>query len=448
MNRILILILTLVCSGMLKMNAQTIESLIGKDIIIPGRNPSELIYKRSALAKLSFKKKDRSDKVITNQPIHLSKAYMVNENKSSEAYIVEIETATDSLLLRFPTRLTVKEREKIYSDRSYFPAYSETVLFFGNDVLRTTPDKFRLPHYLCSDIAYIEKELIGKAFYSVSKPYYTPCTFRTLKKDNEGYYFIYRHIWDANDSLKVSLFDRDDKIAHRKYSFHLEYFYPSEFEKEYLSVDSLIEKGKSRPTYQFYEKIREAYTGRRVHIKSLNMWRSDFFRLSDKKEISILSEGYYTIKDFRQICYQPDSQHKPYYYPYVIIANEEGVEYAANLSEKNFKAAVMDAQEYDRRENLRIEKAMKAEEKRQKEEAEEERKEYNRLIRLYGAANAKLIRDNRIKLGFTKSMVEESWGYPYDTTTITNAMGTIECWIYGMGSYVYFTHGKVVQIIN
>ena len=102
------------------------------------------------------------------------------------------------------------------------------------------------------------------------------------------------------------------------------------------------------------------------------------------------------------------------------------------------------------RKEVAEETSRKEQERREREEVwrRQERQEQEALVRKFGSVNAKLISEGSIRLGFTKEMVKESWGFPYDTMTVSNNYGTVECWIYGFGTYVYFRGNKVVQIID
>ncbi len=133
---------------------------------------------------------------------------------------------------------------------------------------------------------------------------------------------------------------------------------------------------------------------------------------------------------------------------YYLILEKEGKPYCGILVDEDLNRFVEIASERENRLNAeRIE--MERKQREYDQELEREEREYrNSLIRKFGKANASLILNEEIRLGFTKAMVEEAWGSPNDITTVTNYGGSVECWIYGLGSYVYFSKGKVVQIIN
>lgn len=81
--------------------------------------------------------------------------------------------------------------------------------------------------------------------------------------------------------------------------------------------------------------------------------------------------------------------------------------------------------------------------------AKQKKKDWEReMIRKYGKSNGQLIIDSRVKIGFTKKMCEESWGYPKDINKSTGSWGVHEQWVYGAGSYLYFENGKLTSIQN
>lgn len=97
-----------------------------------------------------------------------------------------------------------------------------------------------------------------------------------------------------------------------------------------------------------------------------------------------------------------------------------------------------------------------AEIQRQKEEDESRRREIEyrkaerlrRLTQLYGASNAKIIVEGKVRIGFTKSMCREAWGNPDDINRTTTSWGTHEQWVYGHESYLYFDGDKLTTIQN
>jgi hypothetical protein len=72
----------------------------------------------------------------------------------------------------------------------------------------------------------------------------------------------------------------------------------------------------------------------------------------------------------------------------------------------------------------------------------------NKLIKKYGAQNAKLILDGKVSRGFTKQMCIESWGEPNEINKTTGSYGVHEQWVYKRGNYLYFENGILTTIQN
>lgn len=67
------------------------------------------------------------------------------------------------------------------------------------------------------------------------------------------------------------------------------------------------------------------------------------------------------------------------------------------------------------------------------------------LTKKYGAKNANLILERKVKIGWTKEMCEESWGSPSHVNRTINSQGTHEQWVY-RNSYLYFDGNKLTTI--
>ena len=70
------------------------------------------------------------------------------------------------------------------------------------------------------------------------------------------------------------------------------------------------------------------------------------------------------------------------------------------------------------------------------------------LTKKYGASNANLILQGKIRIGMTKNMCLDSWGSPSDINKTIGSFGVHEQWVYGLGSYVYFENGVITTIQN
>lgn len=69
------------------------------------------------------------------------------------------------------------------------------------------------------------------------------------------------------------------------------------------------------------------------------------------------------------------------------------------------------------------------------------------LTQKYGADNADVILEGKVRIGMTKAMCEEAWGYPDEINKMTGSWGTDEQWVYG-NNYLYFENGELTTIQN
>ncbi len=60
----------------------------------------------------------------------------------------------------------------------------------------------------------------------------------------------------------------------------------------------------------------------------------------------------------------------------------------------------------------------------------------------------RLVLSGKIRIGMTREQVRTAWGSPKDINTTLTTSGRLEQWVYGIGSYVYFTDGIVRTIQN
>ncbi len=68
------------------------------------------------------------------------------------------------------------------------------------------------------------------------------------------------------------------------------------------------------------------------------------------------------------------------------------------------------------------------------------------LTKKYGAKNAKIIADGKVSIGFTQEMCKEALGEPDYINTTQNMFTTLEQWVYGHDTYLYFQRGKLQSI--
>lgn len=81
---------------------------------------------------------------------------------------------------------------------------------------------------------------------------------------------------------------------------------------------------------------------------------------------------------------------------------------------------------------------------------EKEQTRKNELIKKYGKKKGTDIGNGIIRIGYTKQMVLEAWGKPYDINRTVSRSGTREQWIYGKDignrTYLYIENGILTTL--
>lgn len=225
------------------------------------------------------------------------------------------------------------------------------------------------------------------------------------------------------------------------------------FSQYFITEDSLVNLSLSRCDMASVNIVRNKYLNQEIHFWHLNRSYLTFneeptLTLSSSNIVINTGERPSDYGFLRQIIMLPSKKHLPYILPYAVISETENsrTRIAVPIDSTSVKLISLAA---DYRELLRqeAEERDSRERARQLAEEREEQEYYNSLVRKYGRANARLISVGNIKLGFTKNMVLEAWGEPYDINRTITRHTTLEQWVYGIGTYVYF-EGNVVTGIQ
>lgn len=200
------------------------------------------------------------------------------------------------------------------------------------------------------------------------------------------------------------------------------------------------------------DKIKEmsdTLVGRNFYFHDLHDNRSHYVYKKSvksscwtKRDLYSISGKYYdmvSVKQLNTVEYDEDK-----YYFYAIGVEEQTKDSIAISLKDNLLLLLSDGLSHK-------EAVSKEEAKRIIDEAKEarEEQEYKKeLIKRYGASNASLILEGRVKIGFTKEMCEESWGAPDDINTTITRNRRWEQWVYGIGCYLYFEGDRLVAIQN
>lgn len=126
---------------------------------------------------------------------------------------------------------------------------------------------------------------------------------------------------------------------------------------------------------------------------------------------------------------------------YGIFSKEDHIERPTFMLEQDFNEIV------EERKQAAEERQRKEEEKKQAEElARQERNK--QIMQKYGNKYGSLICEGKVCLNMTKEMCEESWGIPLSINSTIVSGKTLEQWVYGWQTYLYFDNGILKAIQN
>ena len=129
---------------------------------------------------------------------------------------------------------------------------------------------------------------------------------------------------------------------------------------------------------------------------------------------------------------------------YCYLENEKGEPYIPLYNEPEYICGKFRLKsDYDKDE---AEKAAKRAKKKADDAAKKAKRKAD-LTNRFGAANAELILQGKVKIGMTKEMCIEAWGRPRKINKTTGSWGTHEQWVYGR-SYLYFEGNRLTSIQN
>ena len=274
-----------------------------------------------------------------------------------------------------------------------------------------------------------------------------------------------------------------DKRQDGVYCFLSDFFYDKE---EYLQnefkiykCEDAVKKYTGKDVYYGLDKM---YQYENIHSKKFNALEN---RILKTNELYVLKQGTYKCIGF-DILRRADEDYKSSFVPFAILKDSVGVEFRVPATKLNFSmnygygASIKNEkfEEYfvlSELVNSIVQK--RAEIKRLEELAAKERKlslekkygktyanflydqkdtvvkRFDSLAKKYGKANAKLIIEGHVRLGWTREMCRESWGNPNDINTMTGPWGVHEQWVYEYSfsdSYsmycLYFENGILTTI--
>lgn len=489
MKKYILFFLSLIVSFSITTLAGNLRSLEGKTVIIPKlpvnegflhyNKPIPCVYSESAINKGKFKDEYIYRGNIFGDTIKIESINEYNIGKKDEYAVIICWHKGNKVGIYIPTRFDSENPPFSALWFSNIHRNSGWAKIYGNGRLRDLEIPF-IDVSQCDSIASLYKGtiispinsnctkifdeerdysinggnmgvLLGRLYSFEDLEIVYPTT-----SNDEFYYWINRK-YECYPYLSIKLKDVKGKIIHfpvRTHSLEFESVsscanlqkYPSlnSFSNFFISEDSLISISKSRFDIENVDSIRNNFIGKEIYFESHGNPEEPTLRLSDTYDVLSTVEspnGYSTLE---RIVLMPSSKHKPYMW-YYAICKSAGNTIAIPI-DSTFSAGIILAETHRLRLEQEEREANELARIRQEQEEQEERDYLNGLIRKYGKANALLIIDGSVKLGFTKSMCEEAWGTPYDKTRVTTQYGTAEAWWYGNGNILYFRGNKLVII--
>lgn len=443
-------IVSLLCFG------QSVFNLVGQTgVFAPQKIATrQSIYTSDVLRKMKFEDKFLYNNFVQGDTVTITDVkHIFPDKKKKEAILICFTYKGNELVYYIPFRYKVNNRQSFRN----FIREDKYIHKFGGEIdwetKETSLKDIDVIFYNVDSIASFYSYFNERSFWPVTgkntdklwiQKTDIPYTFVSLgfKSGKELDYPNNRNLKTLHATFKEADGDfRDYEILPHNLT---------SLKSHFITLD---EQKKSCETYasnyrNLIDSLLFLYKDKLIHIDYFNMpnssKRSSYCITNNKKLWDKWDIDYFTLKNIECL---PVIDNLPNHAMYIVIIDESSTEYAIPISKSIF-SFIDDGISYKIKQQAQFENERKERELRELAEAEERINYEKRLARKYGKQNANLILAGKIRLGFTKQMVLDSWGNPSDNMTVTNSLGTVECWIYGLSSYVYFKSGKVVQIIN
>ena len=452
------------------------SSLVGKTIIIPTYNGGDerlnFVYNESVLQSRKFTYQNYSSTTVLGKPIRIVDYKIINEGKKSEVLCLVAEADGAKVVLAFPMFIE-------YSD---FTGSVIAQLFYGAPLARTrssaryTIDHINLRYYLEEDIQKFKTIFLGQSVYLggtdgiLSNKQYKFSGFSFLpfnKKfsDDEKLFIVssYSHFYQEKDNNLDVLYGIFD--GHKRAYIQIKENYIEPLNENSISFSGLknivFDELSYRQTFKpllsqscLDSLIRmigkEWFFPSRKFSKNVLISKMQDFTKYDEVSYSQIS-GHYIVLDSLEQLKTTDLKGNILYDYYLTGKGSEcGVfeYYIAIPLDNNILKDAIDGTKYRKQVALEEQKREKANRERLAR-LEKEEKEYKKsLIKKYGQSNARLIQNGEVSIGFTKAMCKEAWGEPEYINNTISSFGKWEQWVYGLGTYLYFSGNKLVVIQN
>lgn len=435
--------------------SQNIFDLKGKSIIVPPTKEqfNNCVYTEHVLKKYKFKSEYLYTESILGDVIEVLDVRHINKGGNKEAVLLLINHNGNNVVLYLPMHGVLYYPPKGYEESndlylSFYTDASKKDKFFSI-TFSTRPEDVVLYNYDAILLDSINRKYRDKYIYLKTYPNSEmacegePKTqvkykFNEIKFSEDFEFLSINNIYPNRYKFKllklflesphgdISIPIKMDPIydAKVKYDYWGSGIYLGDFEDLFETEEDFIEHSKSKYDLKIIKYLKDKYINKEIysydHLK------------------------YFLCKDI-DLCW---SETDNIYFEYFAYLEDPT---------KNTSFRVPINADFERRIVLaEVQRKKEAEEarKRAEEEAEyqamleKEEREYKAgLIRKYGRANALLILENAVKIGFTKEMCVEAWGTPYDINRTVTRNCIHEQWVYGIGRYLYF-EGNILTAIQ
>lgn len=457
------------------------QEIIGKTILIPtyngGDNVLHLAFNENILQTGELGYQNYFNENVLGQPIRVVDYKILNPGKKNEIFCLIAEFHEKKCVLGFPMNIRNDNHDgKLIAELFYGKPIKETMSYALYSI-----DGINLNYYLSDFATEFENTFKDKKVYLcgddyVSKKEYTFEGFKFVKRDKEfkrankeWRFWPYSTIKRQNEVRRNNL---DDYFAILKGDEYTVYVKIKGNNIKPTDEDCIAMSGLEKlflNEHDYKASFAQSYDVNRLNVLKDTLSQREFFFAYNKNLTGAcgmigentdfspyesltaqnLGNHYLRIDSISQKkCF--NDKKVCFYYFAIGKGTEDGVfdKPVALLLNDNILRQLSDGPIH--REKVRL-----AELQRQKENQErlaqqerEDREYRNMLVRKYGAANAKLIMNGEVRIGFTKQMCEEAWGEPQYINNTISSYAKWEQWVYGLGTYLYFSGNKLVVIQN
>ena len=456
------------------------SSLVGHTIIIPTYNGGDaklnFVYNTSVLKNKKFNYQNYSSAIVLGKPIKITDYKILHQGKKNEILCLLVDVDNNHVVLAFPMKVRKSEfTESLIADLFYEKGESSQ---WTSSYKTYSIKDIDLHYYMADDIQQFNNAFLNTEVYLTGTDDRASCREYKFagfgfRKRNCKFAESEHRFWISSysKSYTVKSNNLDDLYAVLKGKKDV-YIKIKENNRQPLNENSIAFSGLKKlimgesdyrnsfkPLFSpsFLDSIHGLASGKEYFFKKSNNQAKGFLLSKEPdfnkyKEITLsdLFDHYAVFSGIQQIR-TVDSKDVVRYEYYLLGkgADKELFEdYLAVPLNFDVRKCIEDGLTH--RENVRNEEQNRAKANRERlAQIEREEKEYkNNLIKRYGQANAKLILNGEVRIGFTKAMCEEAWGAPDYINNTISSYGTWEQWVYGIGSYLYFSGNKLVVIQN